>query len=211
MRKNLTIFCVLALSLVLAGNVFAQNPNAFFKMDTNLATGGFQETPPSVVGIGSMEQFGFAIYGLQMENIKGVTVQFEWDSGKASFRTNTSGVNLIDDPIAINGETVTPPAENCIIGASPLKAGETNEPGIYRASFAMAGGDAASGDGLLFFAVFRTTDNFKTDDQLSVAVTVTIADEGGTERSLGTRYFHVNQVNVRSTTWGEVKSLYNEF
>lgn len=212
MRKSLIIFCVLALSLFYVGNVLAQNANAYFMIDTDLKTPGYQEaSKPYVTDIGSSKLVGFGIYGLGLEDVAGVKVTFEWDGGKASFRTSNSGVKIIDDELDINGVTQIPAAETGVLGSSVISAGETNNPGFYTISWARQGTGTTPPSGLLYFAVFRTADTFKIGDQLSIKVTVSISDSAGKERSLGTRYFVVNQVAVKSATWGEVKSQFKNF
>lgn len=212
MRKSLTIFCGLALSMFLVGNAFAQNANAYFKIDTNLKTVGYQDTSlPTVTGIGATKNVAFAIYGLQLEDVAGVKVTFEWDGAKATFRPTSSGVKIIDDPLNINGIDQTPAAETGVLGSSVINAGEKSDPGLYTVSFARQGAGTTPTSGLLYYAFFRTADTFKTGDQLSIKASVTISNSSGKERDLGTRYFVVNQVDVKSETWGNVKSQFKNF
>jgi len=213
MRKSLTIFCVVALGLLWVGTAFAAfNMNAYFKLDANLATKGFQEAQPTVTGIGATKQVGFAIYSQGWDNSKGFTVKFEWDSTKADFRDTKSGIKIIDDPIEINGPTITPPAESNILVGTTGSANEKNLTGSYENSFYLQGGSAATtAVGLVYFAVFRTSSTFKTTDQLSIAASVTVADEKGSEKFLGTRYFNVNPVAVKNVNWGDVKSQFKNY
>jgi len=212
MRKNLTIFCVLALSLFLVGNALAQNASAYFKIDTDLKTVGYQEaSKPYVTGIGATKLVGFGMYGLALEDVAGVTVLFEWEGAKATFRTSSSGGKIIDDSMDINGATQIPAAETGVLGASTISAGEKNEPGLYTVSLARQGAGTTPASGLLYFAVFRTADTFKVGDQLAIKATVDISSAAGKTRTLGTRYFVVNQVDVKSATWGEVKSQFKDF
>lgn len=212
MRKNLTIFCGLALSLCMAGSALAQNANAFYKIDTDLTTVGYQETSkPMVKDIGATKLVGFALYAQEWQNAKGFTVKFEWDGAKASFRS-TSSTKIDLDELNINGVAQTPATEQNILGGSLISAGETNSTGVYSISWAQGGGAAAtSPTGLIYFAVFRTSDTFKTEDLLSIKCSVTVADENGVERFLGYRYFNVNQVDVKESTWGNVKSQFKDF
>ncbi|MHB9027329.1 MAG: hypothetical protein ACYC9O_01020 [Candidatus Latescibacterota bacterium] len=212
MRKNLTIFCGLALSVLLAGNAFAQNAGAYYKMDTDLKVVGYQEaSKPYVTGIGATKNVGFGIYGLALEDVAGVKVTFEWDGGKATFRPSNSGAKIVDDEMTINGATQTPAAETGVLGSSTISAGEKNEAGFYTISLARQGSGTTPASGLLYFAVFRTADTFKVGDQLAIKATVSISNAAGVERLLGTRYFVVNQVDVKSATWGEVKSQFKNF
>jgi hypothetical protein len=212
MRKILTIFCGLVLSLFLVGNAIAQNANAYFKIDTDLKVAGYQEaSKPYVTDIGATKNVGFGIYGMSLEDVAGVTVTFEWDGTKATFRTSNSGGKIVDDEMTINGVTQTPAAETGVLGASTISAGEKSEAGFYTISLARQGAGTTPAAGLLYFAVFRTADTFKVGDQLAIKATVTIANAAGVSRLLGTRYFVVNQVDVKSATWGEVKSQFKNF
>ena len=213
MRKYLTIFCVVALGLFWVGAAFAQsNANAYFKLDVDLATKGFQEVQPKVSDIAATKQVGFAIYSQAWENSKGFTVKFEWDKDKATFRDTTSNVKIVDDPININGKDITPPLEANILVGTLGNSGLVNDPGMYTNSYFLQGGSAATtAVGLVYFAVFRTSSTFKATDQLSIKASVTVADEKGAERFLGTRYFNVNQVAVKNATWGDVKNKFKDF
>jgi len=212
MRKYLTIFCVVALGLFWVGAAFAANENAYFKIDADLATKGYQETQPKVSGIAATKQIGFAIYSQGWDNAKGFTVAFEWDSTKADFRKPPSDTQIQDNEMSVNGATITPPAETNILGSTLISAGEVNLPGKYSISWAQQGGAASTTSvGLVYFAIFRTTSTFKTTDVLSIKASVTVADETGAERFLGYRYFNVNQVAVKDATWGDVKNQFKNF
>ena len=216
MRKNLTIFCVLALSLLWVGAAFAQlNVSAYFKLDTDLATQGYQETTPKVTGIGATKNVGFAIYSQALENAKAFTVSFEWNSAKATLRPS-SGVKPYNDEITVNGATITPPDEGNILGTSVNSLVVTDLPGSYTVSTFQMGEVPAATDpvGLIYFAVFRTTDTFTTTDGFYIKVSVTVAGEAvpkNIETSLGYRYFYVNSVAVKSSTWGDVKNQFKDF
>ncbi len=212
MRKNLTIFCIVALGLFWVGAAFAFNENAYFKIDTDLKTKGYQETQPKISGIGATKQIGFAIYSQAWDNAKGFTVRLEWDAAKAEYRVTKSGANIVDDEIDVNGSVFTPPAEaNTLVGTIG-SAAETNTAGLYENSFYLQGGTASTTPvGLVYFAVLRTLSTFKTTDVLSVKASVTVSDEGGNERFLGYRYFNVNQVAVKDATWGDVKTQFKNF
>jgi len=210
MRKNLTIFCVLALSLLWVGAAFALNASTSFKIDSNIATMGYQETTPALVtGIGSTKQVGFAVYTQACENIKGFTIKFEWDSTKATFRKPPSDVSIIDNDITVNGVSIIPSVETNTLGQSLVSAGESNVDGFYTIS--LAGDTSTAPVGLLYFAVFRTTDTFKTTDMLYIKVSVIIADSDGNKTDLGYHYFYVNSVAVKNSTWGDVKNQFKDF
>jgi len=213
MKRINAVICVVFL-MFFAGTVFAQNnASAYFLLDTDLATASYQGMT-QVLDIGGKEKVGFAIYAKQWENAKGLTVLFEWDGTKAEFRSNDSATDVVDDDMTINGVDVEPLAEEeNILGTGLLKAGENSTDGSYTSSFAKAGGDASTeAEGLIFFAVFRTLDTFQTTDTVVIKASVTVADEDGIERFLGTRFFHVNApVDVKPATWKEVKEQFKDF
>lgn len=216
MRKNLTIFCVFALSLFLVGYAFAENnAMAYFMLDKNLATAGYQEGSTVVTGIGPSQNVGFTVYALNWDNAKGFTIKFEWDATKIAFRPTSSFTTIeMLDEMTINGEATTPPDEENLLGTSIMTPGAITDTGSYEVSYAMQGGDAVASPaegGLVFYAVFRTLSSFQAEDQASVKVTVTAGDEDGVPRFLGERNFYVNPVAVKDATWGEVKTQFKNF
>lgn len=214
MRKISAVLGTMLLTFFLASSALAQfNQNAYFLLDVALATKGFVTDTAAVQNVGPTTQVGFKVYSQAWDNAKGWTVHFEWDSTKAEYRATTSGPGAYNDAITVNGTSITPPAEDNIIGTSVLKAGEVNTPGVYEVSYAQSGGTASkTAVGLVYFAIFRTSSTFKTTDPLTVAVSVTVADESAKTRFLGTRYFKVNQkVDVKNSSWGEVKKQFKDF
>jgi len=215
MRKISAVLGTVLLTFFLANTAMAQfNQNAYFLLDVALATKGFVTDTASVQNVGPTTQVGFKVYSQAWDNAKGFTIRMEWDGTKADYRPTTSGPNAYGDAITVNGASITPPDEANIIGTAVLKAGETSTTGVYEVSYAMSGTGAASKTavGLVYFAIFRTVATFKTTDPLTVAVSVTVADETAKTRFLGTRYFKVNQqVDVKSSSWGEVKKQFKDF
>lgn len=205
------------LTLFLTNTAMAQfNQNAYFLLDSDLATKGFVTTDAAAQNIGLTTQVGFKVYSQAWDNAKGLTVKMEWDVAKAEFRTTTSGPDAYNDIITVNGASITPPTETNILGSSGLLKVENplNTPGNYEVSYAMSGTGAAAKTavGLVYFAIFRTVATFKTTDPLTVAVSVTVADETAKTRFLGTRYFKVNQkIDVKNSSWGEVKKQFKDF
>ena len=213
MKKFSAVICVIFLSFVFANAVFAQlNSNAYFLIDNNLTTVGYQGLS-DVKDIGATARVGFALYAKQWENSKGLTLTFEWDSTKAEFRASNSMTSIVDDEMTVNGATFTPPKEDNILAGALISSGVKDEAGYYTISYAKQGGDASkAAEGLIYFAVFRTAANFAKTSTLSIKASVTVADENGSTRFLGTRYFHVNQsVDVKSATWKEVKEQFKDF
>jgi len=214
MKKFSAVICLLFLFASLTSTAFAQkNANAYFLLDTDLKTTGYQGMS-EVMNVGGTAKVGFAIYAKQWEESKGITVLFEWDGTKATYRASESGLDVIDNDIAVNGvATFTLPAEKNILGGSTITAGTRDETGLYTNSYALSGGDAATAtDGLVFFAVFRTVSGFLTTNNLTIKASVTVADAAGNTRFLGTRFFHVNQsVDVKPATWKEVKEQFKDF
>lgn len=210
MKKISVVFCILFLSVFIAGTVFAENENAYFLLDTDVATAGYQGLG-EVLDIGSRQQVGFAIHGINLTSVAGITVKFEWDGTKADFRANSSMTSMIDDDMNINGADVILAEEDNIIPGSPIKAGVVDSEGFHTSSYAGTSGAGSADEALLFLAVFRTVDGFTAEDTVTITVSVTVADADGKERFLGTRYFHVNTaVSVEDATWGEVKKQYKD-
>jgi len=213
MRKISAILGTMLLTFFLANSAIAQsNLNAYFAIDTDLATSGFQTSPQAVTGIGPTAQIGFALYSQAWDSAKGFTVHFEWDGALATFRTSSSP-DMTDNDITINGAAITPPVETNIIGASRISAGEINSTGKYEISQAQQGGTASTtAVGLIYFLVLRTVSTFNTSTPLTVAASVTVADANAATRFLGTRYFYVNQeIDVKTSSWGEVKKQFKDF
>ncbi len=211
MRKNLTFFCGLALSLCLAGSAVAQNASSYFMIDTDLTTAGYQSTSmASVKDIGASKLVGFAIYGLSLENVAGYTITFEWDATKAEFREGSSGADMADDDVTINGSSITLAAEGNAMGAF-IESPATSETGKYSKSIARQGAGATPGEGLFYYGVFRTSSSFTTEDTFNIKVSVEIMDSDLNRKFIGYRYFNVNQVAVKNATWGDVKSQFKDF
>ncbi len=202
------------LTVFIANSVFAQNnASSYFLIDTDLAIAGYQGSS-DVLEIGGREKVGFALYAKQWENAKGLTVLFEWDGTKAEFRSGDSSTDIVDDDMTINGIDYEPLAdEENILGTGLLVAGEQSAEGSYENNYAMAGGDAkTTPEGLIFFAVFRTDTDFQITDTVTIKASVTVSDEDGKARFLGTRFFHVNApVDVKPATWKEVKDQFKDF
>jgi len=214
MKKLSAVICLLSLFVFLTGTAFAQkNANAYFLLDTDLKTSGYQGMG-EVLNIGASARVGFAVYAMQWQEAAGFTVLLEWDGAKATYRASEGGPDIVDNDIAINGEaTFTLPAETNILAGSTITAGTRDETGLYTNSYALSGAAAStSAEGLVFFAVLRTVAGFQPTDALTVKASVTVSDAGGNTRFLGTRFFHVNQsVDVKPATWKEVKEQFKDF
>jgi len=212
MKKISVVFCILFLSVFVAGTVLAENENAYFLLDTDVTTAGYQGMG-DVLDIGGRQQVGFAMHAMNWTNSKGLTVKFEWDGTKAEYRVNSSMTDMVDDDMNINGADIVLANEDNILAGSLISSGVVDNEGLYTISYAKQGGDASkAAQGLIYLAVFRTVDAFKTTDALTIKASCTVADENGKERFLGTRYFHVNiPVGVEDATWGEVKKQYKDF
>jgi hypothetical protein len=214
MRKVTVAVSAMILSFVLASSAMAQfNQNAYFLVDQDLATKGFQGATTAIKNIGPTAQVGFALYSQAWDSALGLTVHFEWDAAKGEFRKASGGPSIVDNQLTINGASITPPVEDNILGSSTITAGEINTPGVYEISFAKQGGTASkTAVGLIYFAVFRTLATFKTTDAFVVSAQVTVSDETAKTRFLGTRYFRVNQeIDVKNSSWGAVKKQFKDF
>jgi hypothetical protein len=214
MNKITAVICVVLISAFFAGAAYSQSTNgsAYFMLDTDLVTAGYQGMG-GVMDIGASTEVGFAIYGMQIDSIKGIEVKFEWDAAKAEFRDRDSGEEIFDDTVDINGSEITLAEESNIlvgtIGSSPI----TDTDGEFAAAYFIQGaGGSETDSGLLYFAVFRTAADFQTTDQLTIKASVKVSDPDGNERNLGTRYFLVNaSVDVKPATWKEVKEQFKDF
>jgi len=213
MRKISAILGTMLMTFFLANSAMAQtNMNAYFAIDTNLAETGYQGSSP-VLGIGPSANVGFALYSQGWDSAKGFTVHFEWDSTLATYRAGSGGPDILDNDITINGVSITPTVETNILGSGLISAGETSTAGKYEISKAQSGGTASTtAVGLIYLAVFRTAATFNTSTPLVVAATVTVADASALTKSLGTRYFYVNkEIDVKTSSWGEVKKQFKDF
>jgi len=212
MKKLSVVICVLILSAFLTGTVFAQkNVNAYFLLDNDLATVGYQGLVP-VVNIGSSAKVGFAICAMQWEQSAGIKVRFEWDGTKANYVSAESGLKISSSAVTINGHATTLAAEDNIISNSLFSLGEASEAGVYENSYALLGGSPSTkAEGLIFFAVFTTSATFTAPENLTIGASVTVADAAGTELFLGTRYFNVSSTVVQPVTWKNVKEQFKDF
>ena len=192
-RFTLTLFCAFTLTFLLTGYAFGENnASGYIKLDKNIASAGYQEGVEKVIGIGPNSLVGFAVYALGCDNLKGFTVKFEWASAKAALRSASGPNILIEDTTTINGQTIDAASEENILGSALFSAGETNTPGLYQVSKVTMGSKVTAPAGLVYYALFKTSSTFKSTDYIVISATVTVADENGMERILGTRTFTVN-------------------
>jgi len=212
MRKNLTIFCVLALSLFMASFAFGEsNASAYFMLDKDIKTAGYQEGNTNVGGIGANANVAVAVYAMACDNLKGFTIKLEWDSTKAAFRSSSGTAILIEDTTTINGVSIDAADEPNPLGSGILTAGETNTAGMYEVSKAGTGATVTASPALLYYAAFKTAATFSASSTLSVKVSVTVSDDKGVSKFLGYRFFNINSVAVKNQSWGEVKSQFKDF
>jgi len=166
----------------------ANNILASIIVDTDLTVDGFQETGV-VYNPGPSELIGFAVYIQDYDEIKGFQIELTWADSLAEFRKTSSGIKITDDIIDINGEDdlELAPEKNVIQlgGGSYIAAGETNEPGYYTKAYANQGGEIVlQPEGLLFLAVFRTSESITPQDSLAVDIDVKVSDSDGASMDL---------------------------
>ncbi len=172
-------------------SILQHNATAGFTVDSDLARAKHQG-PDRVVDMGGGISVGFALYAKEWDSAAGFSLTLSWDPERVSFRNTLSSPNIADEPMTINGTTVTPALEENILGGSILTAGEEKSPGVYTRSFAAIGEvGSIEPDGLIFFAVFKTAASFTVDDTLSIRCTVKLADREGMESDLGVRFFRI--------------------
>lgn len=214
MRKISAILGTMLLTFFLANSAMAQfNLDAYFAIDTDLATSGWQGSSP-VTGIAQSADVGFALYSQAWDNAKCWTVHFEWDPTKCAYRPGSSGPTIVDNEVTINGGKFTPAPEDNILGTSLIPSPATSSTGKYEITYAQAGAVAASTThvGLIYIAVFRTVSTAKVTDSFVVSAQVSVIDETLKSLFLGTRYFYVNkEIDVKTSSWGEVKKQFKDF
>jgi len=213
MKKSIGVIFVLILSFLMVSTAFAQeNKLAFFKLDSDIAAPAFQGG--SVVkGIGAKGEIAFAIYVKNYDQLRGYSIELTWPEGKADMRS-ASGSSIPGDDYEVNGqEEVEVDDEDNVLG-SVSGIPEIDADGHYKESFAKLGGDAgASNDyGLIYFANLRTVDTFTVDDSFTIVAKVYITNDGGIVKYVGERSFYVNGgVDVKTSTWGNVKNQFKDF
>lgn len=207
MKKSLVVFFVL---ILVAFSALAQdNKLAFFAIDSDLTTTGFQGG--SVVkGIGGGKRVGFAVYVKNVDQLRTISVDFTWDSTKAAY-SGDSGASIDLDERNVNGADITLSEENAL--GSPSGVGEVNEAGNYAITVAKLGGDAVvSTDYVLaYLLVLKTDAAFTTSDSFGITAKISVLNDGGVEKKLGERSFYVNGVvAVEPSTWGKIKNLFKD-
>jgi len=210
MKKSLVVFFVLVLSLLVATLAFAQdNKLAYFKIDSDVGTAGFQGGS-IVEDIGGGERVGFAVYVKNVDQLRGFTVDFMWDGSKAEF-SGDSGPAVDLDERKVNGAEVTLSEDNVL--ESVAGVGEVDEAGHYAIDYAKLGGDAvATTDyGLVYLLVLKTATGFTTSDSFAVTAKIAVLNDGGIRKEVGERSFYVNGVvDVKTSTWGEIKNQFKD-
>ena len=210
MKKSLVVFFVLVLSLLVATLAVAQqNKLAYFKIDSDVGTTGFQGGS-IVEDIGGGERVGFAIYVKNVDQLRGFTVDFTWDAAKADF-SGDSGPAIDLDERKVNGAEVT--LSEASVLESVAGVGEVDEAGHYAIDYAKLGGDAvATTDyGLVYLLVLKTATGFTTSDSFAVTAKIAVLNDGGIRKEVGVRSFYVNGVvDVKTSTWGEIKNQFKD-
>lgn len=210
MKKVSVAILVLTLSLLMATFANAQqNKLAFFDIDANIGTAGFQGGR-IVEGIGASARVGFAVYVKNVDQLRTISLDVTWNGAQASM-VSESGYGIDIDDRVVNGGSITLSEDNVLGDVSGIVV--ANETGRYAVDFAKLGGTAvATTDyGLVYCFVLRTVDTFKTSDSMTVNVKVKALNDSGVSKDLGTRDFYVNgAVDVKTSTWGEIKSQFKD-
>ncbi|MCD6308492.1 MAG: hypothetical protein J7M24_05800 [Candidatus Latescibacteria bacterium] len=208
MKRSAFVIFVLVLAFATAA-IAQENKLAFFSIDSDLATAGFQGGR-IVKDIGGGSRVGFAIYVKNADQLRGYTVDFTWDAAKASFASD-SGPSIDLDERKVNGVEVTLSEDNVL--ESVAGVGEVNEDGHYKIDYAKLGGDALASTeyGLVYLLVLKTDAGFTTEDSFTITAKVSALNDGGVKKPLGERDFYVNgAVDVKTSTWGEVKNQFKD-
>lgn len=213
MKKTLVVIFVLALTLTLTSLAFAQeNKLAFFKFDSDLATAGYQGGS-AVDEIGGAANVGFAIYVKNVDALQTFNVDFSWDGSKASMSGRDSSTDSEEYDITINGQEITLAEETNVLESIALNIGKEEGDGFYREGFGKSGDPIVSEEfGLLYLIVLKTADSFTVGDSFTITAKVNVGSPGGVIKYLGERIFYVNgAVDVKTSTWGEVKTQFKDF
>ena len=210
MKKSLVAILALILALSMATFAFAQNNKlAFFDIDADLSTAGFQGGKV-VEGMGGGKRVGFALYMKNVDELRGYTLDFTWDGAKAEMASETGTMVDIDDR-NVNGVDVILSEDNVLGEVSGIVT--VDEDGHYAEDFAKLGGDALASEeyGLIYCFVLKTASDFTTDDSFTITVKVNALNNDGIVKDCGQREFYVNgSVDVKTSTWGEIKSQFKD-
>ena len=162
-----------------------------FSIDSDLITPGCQDSN-YVSGIGGGKYIAFAIYSHGWENVKEFAVSFTWDPSKVQYSKTYAALSIPDQEFTMNNSTFTPTFEQNVFGGSIFEFGEIyqSQNGYYTKSFINTGG-VTSTDGLVYFAMFKTTASFTAYDSLSIKAGVTVKDPQGNSKVLDSKYFFV--------------------
>jgi len=212
MKKSMVVIFVLVLTIAIASLALAQeNKLAFFKIDTDLVTAGFQGG--SVVeGIGASQDVAFALYVKNVDQFRAYVVDMTWDGTKASMRSRDSGPEIFEDDVTFNGQDITLAEEANVLGTT-LSVGEESGEGSYKNNYAKQGGDALVSDeyGLIYLLVIRTSADFTVDTSFTVKAKITVLNDVGASKFLGERDFYINgAVDVKTSTWGAIKTQFKD-
>jgi len=210
MKKTLAVIFVMILCAAFSTAAFAQNNSlAFFKIDADLNTAGFQGGQ-SVTDIGASERVGLGIYVKNVDQMRTYIVDFTWDGDKAAYNSD-SGENVELEERTVNGVSCTLSEENVLGSISSL--GEVDEAGHYTITSAKLGGDAVSTTeyGLIYCLVLKTATTFSASDTFEIKAHIKVLNDAGAEKDLGERTFYVNtSVDVQTSTWGEIKNQFKD-
>lgn len=210
MKRVSVAILALTLSLMMATFAFAQqNKLAFFDIDSDLGTAGFQGGRV-MEGIGGGARVGFVIFVKNVDQLRTVSLDVTWDGAKATM-AGESGYSIDIDDRTVNGAALTASEASAMGDVSGIV--NVNEAGHYAEDFAKLGGDAVvtTDYGLVYCFVLRTADAFTTSESFAVTVKVKVLNDAGVEKDLGERDFYVNgAVDVQTSTWGEIKSQFKD-
>jgi len=219
MKKLLFVIFILFLSSTLA-TAAVVNEMAQFRIDTDLTQAGYQTSDP-VKGVAPGELVGFAIYVNNVQTFRSFVIDVTWDSANATIASSGEfpPAELLEgiDNIKINGKEINVAAENNILGEPTQGPGEVKDAGHYYVNFEKYGTDEVSIDvnswGLIYFMALKLSDTAK-DLAVTVKTTIGTAEEEGSQRYLGQLQFYVNKgdpVDVKESTWGEIKRKFKDF
>ena len=215
--KRVTVFLfVLAMAVTVAVGAYAEgNSSAFFMIDTNLGSPGFDSGGTTLIeNIGGGADIAFAVYIKNVDDLRGAAIEVTYDSAKLEIRTRDTGTEIIGDEFDVNGENVDVADEANFLGSVTSAPGfPLDGIGMYSDKYTILGGDALVSNqyGLIYFVYMRTLSGFTTSDMAVVTVKAQAANSSGQLKDMGTRQVFVNQiVDVQKSTWGEVKTKFKD-
>lgn len=214
LKKLLLVIFILSLSSTVA-TAAVVNEMAQFRIDTDLTQAGYQ-TSDAVLNVPASGLVGFAVYVNNVESFRSFEIDITWDAASAT--SDFSSAEYIEaGDLAINGKDIKVAGEDNILGEPSKVLGELKEDGHYYVNFTSSNANevsiSANSWGLIYFMTLKLSDTAK-DLAVTVKSSIGTAEKGGSFIYLGQLQFYVNKevpVEVKESTWGEIKRKFKDF